>query len=106
MIYSDTKRSLPARRRHRGDEYRAQMIVHFGRGYHNAWACLPDFATDGGIEIHQPNLSTRHQTSSESSALPNSPITSSSSPLSAILLAAAAQPVRGGLAGLRSTSAP
>jgi hypothetical protein len=38
------------------------MIVHFGRGHHDARACLPDFAPDGGIKIHQPNLSARHQT--------------------------------------------
>src|ERR1035437_4651474 len=106
MIDTDPKRNLATRRGHRGDEYCAQMIVQFGRGHHDARACLPDFAPDGGIKIHQPNLPTRHQTNSESPALPNSPITSSSPPVSAILLAASAQPVRTGLAGLRSTSAP
>src|ERR1035438_3284175 len=106
MIDTDPKRRLATRRGHGGDEYCAQMIVHFRRGHHDARACLPDFAPDGGIKIHQPNLSTRHQSNSESSALPNSPITSSSSPASAILLAASAQPVRAGLVGLRNTSAP
>src|ERR1017187_1602782 len=106
MIDADPKRRLATRRGHGGDEYCAQMIVQFGRGHHDARARLPDFAPDGGIKIHQPNLSTRHQTNSESAAFPNSPITSSSSPASAILLAASAQPVRAGLAGLRSTSAP
>ncbi len=48
----------------------------------------------------------RATTSPESSALPNSPIASSSSPASAILLAASSQPLRAGLAGLRNTSAP
>jgi len=82
------------------------MIVHFGRRHHHTRARLPDFTPDGRIEIHEPNLSTRHQTNSASSALPNSPITSSSSPASAILLAASAQPVRAALAGRRNTSAP
>jgi hypothetical protein len=82
------------------------MIVHFGRGHYHTRTRLPDFTPDGRIKIHEPNLSTRHQTSSESPAFPNSPITSSSSPASAILLAAAAQPLRAGFAGLRNTSAP
>ena len=82
------------------------MIVDFGRGHDDARACPPDFAPERGIKICEPNLATRHQTNSESSALPNSPITSSSSPACAIILAASAQPLRTGLAGLRSTRAP
>src|SRR5450759_2324001 len=97
---------LAARRSHGCDEYGAQMIVHFGRGHHHTRARLPDFTPDSRIKIDEPNLSSRHQTNSGSSALPNSPITSSSSPAAAILLAASAQPVRAGLAGLRNTIAP
>src|ERR1017187_6011426 len=106
MNDADPKRCLATRRSHGCDKYCAQMIVHFGRGHYHTRARLPDFTPDSGLEIHEPNLSTRHQTNSESSALPNSPITSSSSPATAILLAASAQPVRAGLAGLRNTSAP
>src|ERR1022692_980490 len=106
MSDADTKRRLVTRRCHGCDEYRTQMIVHFGRGHYQTRARLPDFTPDGRIKIHEPNLSARHQTNSESSALLNSPITSSSSPASAILLAASAQPLRAGLAGLRNTSAP
>ena len=106
MSDADPKRRLVTRRCHGCDEYRTQMIVHFGRGHYQTRARLPDFTPDGRIKIHEPNLSARHQTNSESSALLNSPITSSSSPASAILLAASAQPLRAGLAGLRNTSAP
>src|SRR5450759_3800645 len=105
MSDADPKRRLATRRSHGRDEYCAQMIVHFGRRHHHTRARLPDFTPHSRIEINQPNLPTRHQTNSESSALPNSPITSSSSPALAILLAASAQPVRAGLAGLRNTSA-
>ena len=106
MSDADPKRRLATCRSHGCNEHCAQMIVHFGRGHHHTRARLPDFTPDSRIEIHEPNLSTRHQTNSESSALPNSPITSSSSPASAILRAASAQPVRAALAGLRNTSAP
>jgi hypothetical protein len=105
MSDADPKRRLATRRSDGCDQYGAQMIVHFGRGHYHTRARLPDFTPDGRIKIHEPNLSTRHQTNSESSALPNSPITSSSSPAPAILLAASAQPTRGGFAGLRNTSA-
>jgi hypothetical protein len=91
---------------HRRDHHGTQMIVHFGRGRHNTRTRLPDLAPHGGIEIHKPNLPTHHQVSSASAALPNSPITSARSPAWAIVLAASAQPVRTGLAGLLNTSAP
>ncbi|SPF55838.1 hypothetical protein SBA4_7470005 [Candidatus Sulfopaludibacter sp. SbA4] len=106
MSDADPKGCLAARRSHGCHDYCAQIIVHFGRRHYHTQASLPDFTPDSRIKIHEPNLSARHQTNSESSALPNSPITSSSSPASAILLAASAQPVRAGLAGLRNTSAP
>lgn len=106
VSHADPKRRFTGRRGHGGNDDCAQMIVHLGRRYHYARACLLDFAPGGRIKIHQPDFSTRHQTSSESSALPNSPITSSSSPVSAIRRAASAQPVRAGLAGRRSTSEP
>src|SRR5258706_14979450 len=105
MIDSDPKRRLATCRGHRGDENCTQMIMHLGRRHYDARTCLPDFAPDRGIEIHQPNLPTRHQINSESSALPNSPITSLSSQAFAILLEASAHPVRAGLAGLRRTRA-
>src|ERR1019366_8509527 len=91
---------------HWRDDRRAQISVHFGRGDYDARTRLPDFATDGGIKIHKPDFPTHHQTSSLSAALPNSPITSASSPASAIFLAASAQPARVGPAGRRNTRAP
>src|SRR5437763_10352681 len=106
MSDADPKRSLAARRSHGCDDYSAQVVVHFSWGHHHTRARLPDFTPHSRVKIDQPNLSTRHQINSASSVLPNSPITSSSSPASAILLAASAQPVRAGLAGLRNTSAP
>src|SRR5580700_6846051 len=106
MRNTDTKRRRATLGGHRRDDHGMQMIVHFGRGHHDTRTRLPDFAPYGGIEIHEPNLPTHHQVSSASAALPNSPITSASSPASAIFLAASAQPVRTGLAGLRNTSAP
>jgi len=54
MTDTDPKRRLAPCRGHGGDEYCAQVIVHFGRGHHDARACLPDFAPDGGIKIHRP----------------------------------------------------
>jgi len=65
MIDSDPKRRLATRRGHGGDQRCAQMIVHFERGHHDTRTCLPDSAPDGGIKIHQPNLSARHQTNSD-----------------------------------------
>ena len=43
----------------------AQMIVHLGRGHHDARPRLSDFASNGGVKIHLPGLSTSHQTSSQ-----------------------------------------
>ena len=57
---------------------------------------------DSWIQIDQPNLASLHQVNSVSPALGNSPITSESSPASAMLLAASAQPARTELAGLRN----
>jgi hypothetical protein len=57
------------------------------------------------IERHQPDVATAYQSSPASSPLPNPPITSASLSWVAILSAAAAQPARIALAGLRSTSA-
>jgi len=36
MSDADPERRLATRRGHGGDEYRAQMIVHFGRRHHDA----------------------------------------------------------------------
>jgi hypothetical protein len=104
MRYTDPKRSGATPSCHWRDNHGAQMIVHFGRGHHHA-RTLPDFAADRGIEIHKPDFPPHHQISSVSAAFPNSPITSASSPASAIFLAASAQPARAGLAGLRNTRA-
>src|SRR6266568_6697131 len=90
---------------HWRDDHGTQVIVHFGGGHHNARPRLPDLASDGGFEIHKPNLPPDHQINSLSTSLPNSPSTSVSSPASAIFLAASDQPVRTGLAGLRNTRA-
>src|SRR5712691_2878757 len=106
MRNNDTKRCGAALGGHRRNDEGTQMIVHFPGGHHDARTHLPDFAPDGGIKIYQPNLSTPHQASSVSAALPNSPITSASSPASAIFLAASAQPLRAALAGLRNTKEP
>lgn len=85
----------------RCDNYRSQMIMHIGRRDQHTRPCLLDFGADRGIEFHKPDFTAPHQISSESAALPNSPITSASSPASPIFRAASAHPLRAGLAGAR-----
>jgi len=105
MRNDDTKRSRTTTSGHRCDDHRAQMIMHLSGRNDNARAGLSDFAPHGGIKIHQPNLTAIYHESSSSPVLPNSPNTSTSSPTSAIFLAASAQPLRTALAALRNTSA-
>src|ERR1019366_6957630 len=81
------------------------VIVHFGGGNHHPGAGLSDFAADWGIEVDEPDFAANHQARSASAALPNSPMTSASSPPSAIFLAASAQPLRTDRAGRRKTRA-
>src|SRR6478672_1898056 len=105
MRNTDAKRRWVALGGHRRNDDGTQMIVHFAGGHQDARTHFPDLAPDGRIEVNKPNLPAPYQACSESASLPNSPITSASSPASAIFLAASAQPLRTRLAGLRNTRA-
>src|SRR5450755_4206939 len=80
--------------------------MHLGRGYDHAGSRFLDLASDSGIKRDQPNVPACYHARSVSPSLPNSPITSASSPTSAILFAAARHPSRELLVGLRRTNAP
>jgi hypothetical protein len=105
MREGNSKRRGPALRCHWRDDDRTQVVMHLRRRNDHARAGFLDLAPNRRIERDKPDVTAAYQLSSASFSLPNSPITSASSSWSAIFFAAAPQPARAALAGLRNTSA-
>ena len=90
MPNADAERRRVSFRCHWCDDHGPQVIVHLCGGYNYAWACFPDLAPGRRIKIHEPNL-PRVARPARARRITKFAITSSSSPASAIFLAASVQ---------------
>src|ERR1035438_4487021 len=64
MPYGNTEGRGMAPGRHGRDHRGAQIIVHLRRRDHHAGTSPMNLAADGGVEIHQPDLTALHHVSS------------------------------------------
>src|SRR5262245_22052400 len=102
-LIGDPRRIFPPARRHRGNDHRLDMAIHFIGRDDQARAAFLDLAADGGIETDQEHIEAPdyhcHSVVSQSVGALTSSSRSRSSACSAMARKASSRPCRGRSAG-------